>query len=93
MRHFVSQKESDKAEEAFGRAVRYFRKRQESLSQEVLAELASIDRQTVNRTENLKYTPGLDKALRMILAMGIPLEVFFKKVDEFIKEDTLISHE
>jgi DNA-binding XRE family transcriptional regulator len=47
------------------------------LSQQALAELAGIDRKTVNRIENNHFSPNLDTLLRLCVALSVkPVRLF-----------------
>jgi transcriptional regulator with XRE-family HTH domain len=41
------------------------------LSQSEVAELAGIDRKTVNRIENERFSPSIDTLTRISLALGV----------------------
>jgi len=41
------------------------------LSQERLAEIAGVDRKTINRIENGHFSPALDTIVRLSVALGI----------------------
>ena len=41
------------------------------LSQAFLAELAGVDRKTINRIENGHFSPALDTIVRLSVALGI----------------------
>jgi putative transcriptional regulator len=64
--------------------VREFRK-QLSLTQEDLAELLGISRQTIIAIENKKYNPSIELALKIGVAFNKPVEQIFllQKKDEF----------
>ena len=50
---------------------------QAELSQQALAELAGIDRKTVNRIENNHFSPNLDTLLRLCQALSVkPVKLF-----------------
>ncbi|KOG21824.1 helix-turn-helix domain-containing protein [Streptomyces viridochromogenes] len=44
-----------------------------NLSQEKLAELAGMDRQTINRIEQGHASPTLDTLIRIAVALDVPL--------------------
>lgn len=48
-------------------------RRARRLSQERLAELAEMDRQTINRIEQGHASPLLDNLIRIAHALGVPL--------------------
>ena len=53
-------------------AERLYQIRQESeLSQARLAELAGVDRKTINRIENGHFSPALDTIVRLCVALGV----------------------
>jgi transcriptional regulator with XRE-family HTH domain len=43
----------------------------EELSQARLAEIAGVDRKTINRIENGHFSPALDTIVRLSVALGI----------------------
>jgi putative transcriptional regulator len=47
------------------------------MTQEELAEKASVTRQTIIALEGGKYAPSLELAFRIALAFGVPLEEVF----------------
>lgn len=62
----VIQKESKKI------ALRLLRERQErEWSQQQLADKAGVDRKTVNRIENLHFSPSMETFLRLCNAMKV----------------------
>ncbi|MEO8363032.1 MAG: helix-turn-helix transcriptional regulator [Ilumatobacteraceae bacterium] len=53
-------------------AERLFQFRQKNeLSQARLAELAGVDRKTINRIENGHFSPALDTIVRLCVALGV----------------------
>ena len=53
-------------------AVRLFELRTDAdLSQARLAEIAGVDRKTINRIENGHFSPALDTIVRLSVALGI----------------------
>lgn len=58
--------------QAFGSAVRD-RRKELGLSQDKLAERAGIDRQSINRFENSKFSPSLDTVWKVAEALEMPL--------------------
>lgn len=62
------------------RTLRFFR---QEMTQEQLAELVGVTRQTIIAMEKGKYSPSLELAFRVALAFGVPLEqVFTYEVDD-----------
>ena len=60
--------------------VRKLRFNNDEMTQQQLAELVGISRQTVVAIEKYKYTPSLDLAFKIALAFDIEIqEVFFYK--------------
>lgn len=59
-----------KSEKIVASRLRDFRLSAE-LTQEGVAELAGIDRKTVNRIENNHFSPNLDTLLRLCKAFGV----------------------
>ncbi len=53
-------------------AERLYQFRQENeLSQARLAEIAGVDRKTINRIENGHFSPALDTIVRLCVALGV----------------------
>ena len=51
----------------------------EELSQARLAEIAGVDRKTINRIENGHFSPALDTIVRFSVALGIsPSDLLYK---------------
>ena len=48
-------------------------------SQAYLAELAGVDRKTINRIENGHFSPALDTIVRLSVALGIAPSDMLKK--------------
>jgi putative transcriptional regulator len=48
------------------------------MTQQELAELISVTRQTVNAIEGDKYSPSLEVAFRIAHVLGVPLEQVFQ---------------
>lgn len=57
--------------EIFGARVREFR-RARGLTQHQLAESAGIDRKTINRIENSRYSPSLTNVFAIATALNVP---------------------
>jgi len=49
------------------------------LSQAALAEVAGIDRKTINRIENGHFSPALDTLVRLGVALGVKPSDFLKQ--------------
>ncbi len=49
------------------------------LSQAFLADLAGVDRKTINRIENGHFSPALDTIVRLSVALGIAPSDLLKK--------------
>jgi putative transcriptional regulator len=47
------------------------------MTQQQLAELAGVTRQTIIAVESNKYSPSLEVAFRISRAVGVPLEQLF----------------
>jgi DNA-binding XRE family transcriptional regulator len=62
---------SEDALTKFGAKVREFRKAR-GLTQHQLAETAGIDRKTVNRIENTRYSPTLTNVFAIADALEVP---------------------
>lgn len=52
------------------------------LNQTQLGEKAGCDRQSINRIENAKFAPGLDRLWRLADALGVPLEQLLAEATE-----------
>ncbi|NDI19156.1 MAG: XRE family transcriptional regulator, partial [Actinobacteria bacterium] len=48
-------------------------------SQAALAEVAGIDRKTINRIENGHFSPALDTLVRLGVALGVKPSDFLKQ--------------
>ncbi|MFA5774573.1 MAG: helix-turn-helix transcriptional regulator [Ilumatobacteraceae bacterium] len=46
-------------------------RQQNELSQARLAEIAGVDRKTINRIENGHFSPALDTIVRLCVALGV----------------------
>ena len=55
----------------FGARIREFRKAR-GLTQHQLAESAGIDRKTINRIENTRYSPTLTNVFAIAVALNVP---------------------
>jgi len=49
-----------------------------SMTQQELADLVAVTRQTVNAIEGEKYSPSLEVAFRIAHVFGLPLEEVFQ---------------
>ena len=49
-----------------------------NLSQARLAEIAGVDRKTINRIENGHFSPALDTIVRLCVALGVNPSEFLK---------------
>jgi len=56
------------------RKLRFFN---DEMTQQELAKLVGVTRQTINALENGKYAPSLDLAFRIALAFDVPLTSVF----------------
>lgn len=52
---------------------------QAELSQARLAEIAGVDRKTINRIENGHFSPALDTIVRLSVALGITPSILLAK--------------
>ncbi|MCU0512133.1 MAG: helix-turn-helix transcriptional regulator [Anaerolineae bacterium] len=57
--------------------VRRLRFNHGEMTQQRLAELVSVTRQTIVAIEQNKYTPSLELAFRIAIVFGVPLEEVF----------------
>ena len=51
-------------------------------SQEKLAQLAGVTRQTINAIENNKYSPSLELAFTLADLLGVKVDDLFMKEDD-----------
>lgn len=58
--------------------VRKLRFNSDEMTQQALADLVGVSRQTVHHIEAGKYSPSLELAFRIALVFGIPLEEVFQ---------------
>ena len=56
------------------RKLRFF---QDEMTQQQLADIVGVTRQTIIAMEQEKYSPSLELAFRIALAFGVPLEEVF----------------
>ncbi len=61
------------------RALRFHRA---EMTQQQLADLIGVTRQTVNAIEGNKYSPSLEVAFRIARVFGVPLEQVFQYGEE-----------
>lgn len=66
--------------------IRKLRFLNDEMTQEQLAEKASVTRQTIIALEGGKYAPSLELAFRIALAFGVPLQEVFSYESEEKKE-------
>jgi putative transcriptional regulator len=52
------------------------------MTQQELADLVGVTRQTVNAIEGNKYSPSLEVAFRIARVFGVPMEQAFGYVEE-----------
>ena len=62
--------------------IRKLRFNHNEMTQEQLAEIVGVTRQTIIAIEGGKYAPSLDLAFRIALAFGVPLEEVFAYTPE-----------
>jgi len=58
------------------------RRLQHGLSQEELANLAGVSRQSINSIERGRYVPSLPLALRMAQVFGCPTDELFELMEK-----------
>jgi putative transcriptional regulator len=63
---------------AVSNEIRRLRFQHEEMTQQQLAELVGVTRQTLNAIELGKYSPSLEVAFRIAGAFGLPLEEVFR---------------
>ncbi len=61
--------------------VRRLRALRGEMTQQELADLVGVTRQTVNAIEGNKYSPSLEVAFRIARVFGVPLEQVFGYVE------------
>lgn len=61
--------------------VRRLRFLRDEMTQQELADLVGVTRQTVNAIEGNKYSPSLEVAFRIARVLGVPLEEVFGYVE------------
>ena len=52
-------------------------RKEKGVSQEELAKLCGVSRQTINAIENNKYDPTLSLAFRLALHLGVTVDALF----------------
>ncbi len=57
--------------------IRKLRFHNDEMTQQELANLVGVTRQTINALEKGRYSPSLDLAFRIALAFDVPLESIF----------------
>lgn len=62
--------------------VRRLRFLRDEMTQQELADLVGVTRQTVNAIEGNKYSPSLEVAFRIARVLGTPLEQAFGYVED-----------
>lgn len=62
--------------------IRALRFRRGEMTQQELADLVGVTRQTVNVIEGNKYSPSLEVAFRIARVFGVPLEQVFGYSEE-----------
>ena len=62
--------------------IRRFRFNHDEMTQEQLAQLVGVTRQTIIAIESAKYAPSLDLAFRIAQAFGVPLDDVFAYTSE-----------
>jgi putative transcriptional regulator len=58
--------------------IRELRLARSGMTQQALADLVGITRQTVNAIEQNKYSPSLEVAFKIAMVFGVPLERVFQ---------------
>jgi len=58
-------------------SIRELRKQQGNMTQQELADLVDVSRQTINALEAAKYSPSLDLAFRIVRVFKLPFEDVF----------------
>ncbi|MHB1132815.1 MAG: helix-turn-helix transcriptional regulator [Chloroflexota bacterium] len=56
-------------------------RRMQSLTQEALADIVMVSRQTINAIENNKYNPTLPLAMRLARTLGVSVDDLFSLED------------
>jgi putative transcriptional regulator len=71
-----------------GNNIRSLRFHQDEMTQQQLAKLVGVTRQTIIAMEQGKYSPSLDLAFRIALVFGVPLEeVFYYEYEDETGEE------
>jgi putative transcriptional regulator len=71
-----------KGESRIGNDIRTLRFQASEMTQQELADLVGVTRQTINTIEGSKYSPSLEVAFRIARVFGMPLERVFTYNDE-----------
>jgi len=69
--------EVNKAKAAFAEAI-YNKRTAAGISQQTLADIAGVDRKTINRIENGHFSPNLDTIIRLSIVLKLEPNKFFK---------------
>lgn len=65
----------------FKSSIKEFRKKSK-LTQQDLANLVNVRRETINHIENGRYNPTLKLAMDLSKVLGVPIESLFQYKDE-----------
>ncbi len=69
--------EVNKVKTAFAQAI-YDKRTAAGISQQTLADIAGIDRKTINRIENGHFSPNLDTITRLAIVLKLETNKYFK---------------
>jgi putative transcriptional regulator len=69
--------EVNKVKNAFAQAI-YDKRTAAGISQQALADIAGIDRKTINRIENGHFSPNLDTITRLAIVLKLETSKYFK---------------
>lgn len=69
--------EVDKVKSAFAQAI-YDKRVAAGISQETLAQIAGVDRKTINRIENGHFSPNLETVIRLTIVLKLETNKYLK---------------
>ena len=72
-------KQVKQAETEVARRMKVARQKRK-LSQQALAELAGVDRKTINRIENNHFSPNVETLVRVCSALDVKVSAFLKGI-------------
>lgn len=69
--------EVDKVKSTFAQAI-YDKRVAAGISQETLAQIAGVDRKTINRIENGHFSPNLETVIRLTIVLKLETNKYLK---------------